>query len=88
MTNQKPPFSILAATMRSDLITFLKTQRRYIRTSDILDEFDQRYPEYLREVKGRKGKASILGHSLGRLIPVHSRNSQSSFLFDNIYSEV
>ena len=88
MTVIKSQYPTLTAAMKPDLIAFLKTQRRYIRTSDILDEFDQTYPEYLREVKGHKGKASVLGHSLGRLIPVHSRNSRSSFLFDNIYSEV
>ena len=88
MTNQKPPFSVIATAMKPDLIAFLKTQRRYIRTSDILDEFDKSHPEYLREVSSRKGKASVLGHSLIKIIPVHSRNSRSSYLFDNTYSEI
>ena len=88
MTNQKPPFSILAGSMKSDLISFLKTQRRYIRTTDIIDSFDKKYPKHLREVASEKGKRSVLGHMLRKVIPVRARNSGSSYLYDNIYSEV
>jgi hypothetical protein len=88
MINPKPPYPTLSAAMKPDLIAFLKTQRRYIRVSDIIDSFEKKYPKHLREIPSDKGKRSVLGHMLGKVIPVRTRNSGSSYLYDNIYSEV
>ena len=88
MTPIKPPYQTLAAAMKPDLIAFLKTQRRYVRASDIIDGFEKKYPKHLREIPSAKGKRSILGNMLRKVIPVRTCNSGSSYLYDNIYSEI
>ena len=85
MTNQKPPFSTITKKMKRDLITYLKTQRRYIRSADIIDGFCSTYPQHLSS-KTMHGKLGILGYALSLLLPKRARSSGSSCLFDNIYS--
>ncbi len=85
MTNQKPPFSTITKKMKHDLIAYLKTQRRYIRSADIIDGFCSTHPQHISS-KTMRGKHGILGHALSLLLPKRARNSGSSYLFDNIYS--
>ena len=86
MTSQKLPFSTITKTMKRDLIAYLKTQRRYIRSTDIIDGFCEKYPKYLSGIPSRRGKTGVLGHALAALLPVRTRTSCVASLFDNVYS--
>ena len=87
MTNRNKPYHNTIPYIAADLIPFLSTLRRFVRTRDIADDFAAKYPKHRMQYMSKNGRKNVLGHVMVTVLPVWTKNSKYGIVFDNIYSK-